>query len=98
MADARCSPHPREADGGLGCGISNPQSHRWPAVVLIQVTNGSGPLAFVGMVGLHRWTAYPPNRGSGTPLTPRPRIANRLPRRTPSPGKRGRGGRAIEVT
>jgi hypothetical protein len=41
---------------------------------------------------------HPAKRGSGMPLTPRPWIANRLPRSTPSPGKRGSGGLAMEVT
>ena len=31
-------------------------------------------------------SAYAPNLGSGMPRTPRPWIANRLPRMTPSPG------------
>ena len=40
----------------------------------------------------------PAKRGSGTPRTPRSWMAKRLPRSTPSPGKRGSGGFAIEVT
>lgn len=43
-------------------------------------------------------SAYPAKRGSGTPLMPSPWMAKRLPRSTPSPGKRGSGGLAIEVT
>ena len=39
----------------------------------------------------------PAKRGSGTPRVPRPVIANSEPRSTGSPGKRGRGGLAIEV-
>ena len=39
-----------------------------------------------------------PKRDSGMPLMPRPVMAKRLPRNTPSPGKRGSGGLAMEVT
>jgi len=39
----------------------------------------------------------PANRRSGKPFTPKPWIANSDPRSTPSPGKRGSGGFAIEV-
>ena len=39
--------------------------------------------------------SQPAKRGSGSPFIPRSWIENRLPRKTPSPGKRGNGGFAI---
>src|SRR4051794_21911206 len=42
--------------------------------------------------------AFAPKRGSGTPVTPRPLMANRLPAATGSLGNPGSGGFAMEVT
>lgn len=41
---------------------------------------------------------YAPKRGSGSPRTPSPEMLKREPRCWPSSGKRGKGGRAMEVT
>ena len=56
------------------------------------------PQGDVGPTQARVGVLQPAKRGSGTPWTPNPWIANKAPRGCGSSGKRGRGGFAIEVT